>query len=510
MGRPLRVATPWWIWAPPALFLAYFFLYPVLSVLIQSFAGDALTAIARPRILNSAWFTLTQAIASTALTLLVALPLTWALSRFVFPGRSVVRALVTVPFVLPTVVVGAAFLSLMDRGLLAIIAAHVFFNVAVVVRTVGGVWSRLDYRLEEAARVLGASPLRAFWSITFPLLRPAVVSACAIVFLFCFASFGTVLILGGQGYRTIEVEIYQQAVNFGNFEVAAGLAVVQLLFVVTALWVSSRWQRHVAVDLNAEIALSRPRGNERILVAGVVSWSLLLLMAPIAALVVRSIGGWNFAAPGQSLVPVTAMRNSLLYAVVASVIATCLGVMAARSLAGSGGRAARWFDLGLMLPLGTSAVTVGFGFLLALDRPVDLRGTAALVPLAHALVALPFVVRATLPLLRSIRPQLREAAAVLGASPRRVWREIDLPIISRAVLVGAGFAAIVSLGEFGATAFVVRPNSVTVPTMIFRLLGRPGTTLYAQAMALSVILALTSAAVVLLLERARGERAGWF
>jgi thiamine transport system permease protein len=460
--------------------------------------------------LQTAWFTLGQSLASTALTLIVALPLTWALSRFNFPGRSLVRALVTIPFVLPTVVVGAAFLSLMPRGFWAILAAHVFFNVAVVTRTVGGVWSRIDHRLEEAARVLGASRFRAWKSISLPLLRPALTSAAAIVFLFCFASFGTVLILGGQRYRTIEVEIYQQAVNFGNLEGAAALAVVQLLFVVVTLWLSSRWQRQVAVDLNSETALSRPRGKERFAVATIVGASLVLLMIPLGALVARSWGGWDFAAPGQSLSPAIAIRNSLLFSLAATVIATTLGVLAARTLAARKGKVTRWFDLGLMLPLGTSAVTVGFGFLLALDQPVDLRGTATLVPLAHALVALPFVVRATLPVLGSIRPQLREAAAVLGASPSRVWREVDLPIVFRALAVGAGLAAVVSLGEFGATAFVARPNSVTVPTLIFRLLGRPGTTLYAQAMALSVVLAALTAAIVLLIDRVRGEKAGWF
>ena len=146
-----------------------------------------------------------------------------------------------------------------------------------------------------------------------------------------------------------------------------------------------------------------------------------------------------------------------------------------------------------MLPLGTSAVTIGFGFLLALDRPIDLRGTVALVPLAHALVAIPFVVRVTLPLLRSIKRELREAAAVLGASPARVWREIDLPIVARALAVGAGFAAVVSLGEFGATSFVVRPASMTVPALIFRYLGRPGSSSFATAMALAVVLAVITA-----------------
>ncbi|MGI8518656.1 MAG: ABC transporter permease [Acidimicrobiia bacterium] len=509
VGRSLRL-TSWWVWVLPVAFLGYFFLFPVLRVLVYSLDEGAFAALTRPRFVSSTWFTTWQALVSTVLTLLAALPLTWALSRFNFAGKSLIRALVTIPFVLPTVVVGAAFLGLMPRGVGAILAAHVFFNVAVVVRTVGGVWSRIDRKLEEAARVLGASPLRAVWSVTFPLLRPALLSAAAIVFLFCFASFGAVLILGGGRLRTIEVEIYQQAVNFGALPVAAALAVVQLGFVVIALWVSSRWQRHTSIDLAAETALPQPRGRHGAIVSLIVVMSLALLSLPIWALIRASFGGWSFSAPGQSLDPLQAIGNSLLYSFIATVIATVVGVLAARAVAASRSRASSLFDTGLMLPLGTSAVTIGFGFLLALDWPVDLRGTSALVPLAHALLAVPFVVRAALPLLRSIRPQLREAAAVLGASPARVWREIDFPIVARAVMVGAGLAAVVSLGEFGATSFVVRPSSVTVPTLIFRLLGRPGTSSYAQAMALAVVLAAMTAVIVLVIDRLRGEQAGTF
>jgi thiamine transport system permease protein len=163
-----------------------------------------------------------------------------------------------------------------------------------------------------------------------------------------------------------------------------------------------------------------------------------------------------------------------------------------------------------MLPLGTSAVTIGFGFLVALDEPVDLRGSVLLVPLAHALVAVPFVVRSTLPTLRAIRADLREAAAVLGASPRRVFRHVDLAIVARAAMVGAGFAAAVSLGEFGATSFIVRPNSVTIPTLIFRLLGRPGAVTFTAAMALSVILMLLTTALILSIDRLRAGELGEF
>jgi thiamine transport system permease protein len=163
-----------------------------------------------------------------------------------------------------------------------------------------------------------------------------------------------------------------------------------------------------------------------------------------------------------------------------------------------------------MLPLGTSAVTIGFGFLVALDRPVDLRATTALVPLAHALVAVPFVVRATVPLLRSINPTVREAAVMLGASPVRVFRHVDLPIATRAALIGAGFAFVVSLGEFGATSFIARPDTVTIPVMIFRLLGRPGLGNFAAALALAVVLGALTAAAILAIDRLRSADLGTF
>jgi thiamine transport system permease protein len=163
-----------------------------------------------------------------------------------------------------------------------------------------------------------------------------------------------------------------------------------------------------------------------------------------------------------------------------------------------------------MLPLGTSAVTIGFGFIVALDWPLDLRASFWLVPVAHALVAIPFVVRTTVPTLRSIPADARDAARVLGASPSRVWREIDLPIVSRAALVGAAFAFVISLGEFGATSFIARPNTATMPIMIFRLLSRPGAGSFAMALAMAVVLASITAVIVLWIDRAQFGEIGSF
>jgi len=164
-----------------------------------------------------------------------------------------------------------------------------------------------------------------------------------------------------------------------------------------------------------------------------------------------------------------------------------------------------------MLPLGASAVMLGFGFVIAFDsEPIDFRSSPWIVPVVQALVAIPFVVRIVAPTLRAIDERQREAAAVLGASPGRVRREIDLPIAGRALGVAAGFAFAISLGEFGATVFLARPDSPTLPVAIFRFLSRPGELNAGQAYALAVILMAVVAISVFSVERIRALRIGWF
>ncbi len=504
--------------AVPAVFIGYFFLYPVARILALGLSElDVGASGVEARLLRIGWFTLWQAALSTILTLLAAAPMTWAVSQYEFRGRRLATALVTVPFVLPTVVVGTAFVALGWRDSIgAILAAHVFFNIAVVVRTVGALWSRLDSNLHDAGGVLGAGEWKVFRTITLPLLQPAIAAAASIVFLFTFTSFGVVLILGGLRYATLEVEIFRQAVTFFDLPLAAALAVVQLLGVTAALYTYSRYQqRHTSTwAFRSESERPRPRGRARLLVGAGVLATLLALAIPIAVLVARSLqpGSYRGLIRDDPVVgvPIASAGNSLLFAIIASLIAVSIGVMASEVITTGRGALSRWFDLTLMLPLGTSAVTIGFGFIVALDRPVDLRATFWLVPIAHALVAIPFVVRTTVPTLRSIPPETREAARVLGASPGRVWREIDLPIVSRAAMVGAGFAFVVSLGEFGATSFVARPATATMPVMIFRLLSRPGAGSFASALALSVVLAGVTAIVILWIDRLQLGEIGTF
>jgi len=519
----------------PAVFLAVFFVYPVATVMWRGLGDGGLAPLRdlldSGRTRDAIWFTLWQAVLSTLLTLAVALPGAAVVARSSARTQRVLRALVTIPFVMPTIVVAGAFTELftrfgLDDGTIrlrhtvwAILIAHVFFNYAVVVRTVGSFWAGLDARMEDQARVLGAGRIRTFVEVTLPQLRPVISAAAAIVFLFSFTSFGVVLVLGGPRQATIETEIYRYAVVRTDFTSGAALAAIQLIAVLTLVAVATRLERSRPLTVSTSHRATVRRSPVGLAANGTLAATLLAL--PILVVVERSLtvgnayGLDNYRALGTrlSMLPASAtdaIQNSLVAAVSATLIAAVIGTIAALVVVHGRGALRHVFDLGLTLPLGTSAVTIGFGILIALDEPpLDLRSSWWIVPIVHSLVGIPFVVRTMVPVLRRIDPALHEAAAVLGASPRRVRREIDLPIASRGLLVGASFAFAVSIGEFGATAFIPRrADTLTAPQALFRLLSTPGELVRGQAMALAVVLMGIVALAVFAIESVRGTHEG--
>lgn len=406
----------------------------------------------------------------------------------------------------------------LQRSVTAILAAHVFFNIAVVVRTVGGYWQQLSLDDEHAARTLGSSPVDVFTRLTLRRLRPAIAAATSIVFLFTFTSFGIVLILGGARQRTIETEIYRYAISRTDFATAAALSVVQLVVVIGLVAINLRLRGRLGRADRIGDRLRPPSGWVRVAAPAVVLVTLGLLFVPIASLVqgaftpADSVGLDYFRALGErppflTVSPQRAMLNSLTFALVATLISTVMGGWVSLAIVYGRSRISGLLDIGYLLPLGLSAVTLGLGMLITFDSGwLDLRQSWIIIPLAQALIGIPFVTRAVVPVLRSIDPNLRHAAATLGASPGHVWRTIDGPIARRALAIGAGFSFAISLGEFGATSFVGRrPDAMTVPLAIARLLSQPGDAIRGQAMALSVVLMVVTTLVLLAVDRADGS-----
>ncbi|MDR3070058.1 MAG: iron ABC transporter permease [Propionibacteriaceae bacterium] len=528
-----------WVWVAvgivPVAFLAVFFAWPVAALIARGFtdADGAFTGAAVSSVLNSGrtWRivgqTLAQAFAGTAVSVLLGVPGAYVLYRLRLPGRRILRALVIVPFVLPSVVVGVAFASLLNEngplGFLglresftAVVAALVFFNYSVVVRTVGGLWARLDPRTEQAARSLGASNARVLATVTLPALAPAIASAAALVFLFCASAFGVVLVLGGVSYGTVETEIYYQTTQLLDLPTAAALSILQLVIITASLLVSNatRTRNERALRFASKAGSQRPRASDIPAIAITALVILGLLLTPLLCLLWRSlqtqdgIGLGNYLALGETTdksVTVSvweATLNSLGTALAATVIAIALGVavsyvLSRRPKTSASKLGVQVFDSAFMLPLGVSAVTVGFGFLITLNRPpLDLRSSWVLIPIAQALVALPLVVRTLLPTWRAIDPRMLQAAATLGAGPPRLFTSIEFPLILRGVGLAVGFAFATSLGEFGATSFLSRPDRPTLPVVIFKLISRPGVENLGMALAASVVLAVLTALVM--------------
>lgn len=564
------------LWLAPLAFLALFYFFPLGSILQVSFArsesgliAPIQQALASPALMEILWFTFWQASLSTFLTLAIGLPGAYLFARYQFPGKSTLRAMSGIAFVLPTLVVAAAFNALLGpQGLVnaslmsvfgleqppimfthtlyAILLAHVFYNTTIVLRLVGDFWSHLDPKLGQAAQVLGANRWRTLWHVTLPLLSPAIASAAVLTFIFTFTSFGVILVLGGPQFSTLETEIYYQTVSLFNLPLAATLALIQLACTLALTIVYTRLANRLSRPLNLRpVEFTQRRltaWRQRILAGAYILLLLMLILTPLFALAFRSVsrfertstttarqgygrpewGGFTldyyrelninrreslFYAP-----PTTTIAISLLYASATVALALLLGTPAAWALARNRESILnRSLDPLLMLPLGTSAVTLGLGFIVALDRPpLDLRASPLLIPLAHTLVAFPFVIRSLTPSLHSISPRVRQAASVMGASPSKVFRHIDLPLVGRALLVAAAFAFTISMGEFGATALIARPEYPTIPIAIYRLITRPGMMNYGQALALSTILMLVTGFGMLAIERFRIADVGEF
>ncbi len=534
---------------PALAFLAIFFFYPLARIFAYALDVQLLTQPAAWTLLRKVLgFTIYQAALSTFLTLLVAIPLAFLFGRYTFPAKSFWKAIVSVPFLLPTLVVAAGFNAFLgERGwlnlglmrlldlskpllpfngtLTAILIAHVFYNTTLLVRILIYTLEHLDPRLEQAARLLGADERRAFWHVIVPLLRPALLAGASLVFLFDFTSFGVILLLGGPRFATLEVEIYVQGVHMLNLPLAAFLSVVQLMCTAILGYLYTFLLRRAAVPLSPRAAPSnirRPKHwRERFFLT--LMWVLLLglFLLPMLSLPLRSVLRLEAARGERGQVqygltldyyqelfinrrgsllyvpPLEAMRNSLVFAALTILFSLSLGIPATLALRRSS-FLARLADGLLLLPLGTSAVTLGLGFILAFGRAVT---SPLLVPLAHTLIALPLVIRTLQPAMATLPIRLREAALVLGASPWRAWGSVEWPILWRAVLTAATFAFTVSVGEFGATLLIARPEYPTLPLAIYRFLSQPGGLNYGQAMAMTTLLMGFTATGLILIER---------
>jgi thiamine transport system permease protein len=503
-----------WLGALPVLFLVLVMLAPVWRLGLEARSGATLGMVAdlwrddylRWRVV---WSFLQAGVTCVA-ALVLALPVSWVLARFQFPGRALVLRLLMLPFVVPTLVAAMGVLALWGpRGWISawagfdlqdtpwlLLYGNLFFNLCLVVRAGVDALGQVSAARVAAARTLGATPWRVFWRVEWPAIVPWLASSLCLVFLYCFSGFGLALVLGGQRYATVEVEIYTLVAHELKLAQAGVLALCMALLTgcvaLAYAWIEQRLSTPGRSDV---IALRRPGGAKAW--CGVVAAMLVLMVfcaAPLLAIGARALtagrDAWAGVLDAESL---RAIWNTVRFTAVALLLATALGV--AHALAA---RRSVWMRAAAFLPFVISPVTVAFGLLLLYPR---LSASMLMLVAAYALLAYPFVAKSLGAALDNLPAHLTQAARTLGATPWRLFWRVTLPLVAPSLRRGMAFAAATALGEFAVTLFLSRPEWTTLTTLIYERLGRPGAANQDAALVLATVLMLLALMAFLLIEK---------
>lgn len=506
-------------WVLPIGILGLLVAWPLLRVLTlplsSPHAGTGTTdGIPSAEIISIAVFTVRQAALSTALTLLLAIPSAFVLYRHTFLGRRVIHLLITIPFILPSIVVAICFTNLQsipvlsdlvsgDSALAAIIIAHLFLNYGLVTQTIGNAWNNIPAQIEEASELDGASGLKKFLHITLPQLRLTILSITALVFLYCLTSFGIILTLGGGAIRTIETEIYFSAIHNLDLTTASTLALLQMALCFVVFVVAQRLgSANLFVDesLHSQSA-QRLIGWRKLVLVPVGIFIGLIIALPLAILIGESFqvnGQWTLsnyinltthgARENLSITVLSAATNTIRNVMIASLLAMVLGTRVAYLLSKSANRG-KFLDWLFQLPLGVSSVVLGLGYLITFtDGLFPLRSSWLVTPIVQGLLAIPLVIRITYPSFLNIHDEILAQASLDGATNEQIWWHIQSPTMKPALKTALGFSALISLGEFGAASFLAYGNQSTVPTLLYQLISHPGPQNYGMATATSVII----------------------
>jgi thiamine transport system permease protein len=496
------------------------FYWPLAKVLSIGFRGNWLYAIATTHIASLVWFTIWQAALSAGLSLLFGIPGAYILYHRCFPGQKFLRAFITVPFMLPTIVVAIGFTAFRElpfisnllqgqAGVPIIICANVFMNYSLAVRIIGGVWRTLDRDLEDAAALDGAGRLRTVISVTLPQLAHAIASAGALIFLYCAANFGLVLVLGGASVKTVETEIYLVTTQNLDLSKATSLVLIQTILTVIAFVLAQRLSGSRSGFFGSTTLERRPQVDSRDLPAALITgfFTVGLICLPLTTVIWRAfrVGDrfsfLNFANLGgfgaRDVLSISvghAAMNTLRNAIITTILSITIGTLASFLLSRprrneKSGLLRRIMDIFFQMPVGISSVVLGFGYLVTFGGGLfPLRSSWLVTPIAQSLLTIPLVIRMVHPAITAIDNELRETAQTESANPSQIWWLIEVPIIRNVLVMASGYAAIIAIGEFGAANFLAYGDQGTLPTVLYQLISRPGTQNYGMAMAASAAL----------------------
>lgn len=510
--------------------MAVLFYWPLVNVFLLAIGPDIAGMVHNEAsVWPVLWFTVWQAFVSTAICLVIGIPGAYVLYRKSFRGAHLIQSIITVPFMLPSLVVAiavtevAAIVGGIDP-VIAIILANVFANYAVVVRNIGSQWQTLSKSTEEDSEVSGAGRFRTALKVSLPQLKSSIRASSAIIMLYCASSYGIVLSLGGGQVNTLETAISISVLERLDFAHGALLALLQIGFCLIAFTVS-RWGGTNPLSFTPSFSKSK-RLDRRDAPAAIFSFGVvgLLVVLPIVLVISQAFVSpngqftlenfWLLNTRGsRDLLNITffdAALNSIRNIMVSTVVSVLLGILVAFLLAEQSRRRRKnktdflgiTLDAAFLLPIGVSSVVIGVGYLITLKGELAWIGASwVLVPLVQSVFAIPLVVRIVYPSLLAVEANTREQAMTDGANGFQLFRNVDYPLLRPVMKTAVAFSALVSLGEFGVASLLTFGDQSTIPVLMYQLISRPGAHNYGMALAVASILTLLTIVIVLSLSQ---------
>ncbi|RKX97339.1 MAG: hypothetical protein DRZ90_06550 [Spirochaetes bacterium] len=505
----------------PVLFWITAFALPLISVALKAAGSVAeLTGVIQsPYYRGVMGFSLKQAALSTVFSVLLGLPGAYFVGRHHFPGRKLLRSISTVPFVLPSILAVLGFILVFgNSGLInsirqttligdkepwkmlyslrAIILAHMFYNFPLTLRIVGDAWYSLPQSKYNAARSLGAGPIKAFFTVDFPRLAPAILTSAVITFLYCFLSFAIILVLGGgPQFTTLEVEIYRLIKYQLDFSRGSGLAIIESIAALGLLAVYASLDtvlRRRTVDDDDAVKIRTP--------GKITGWKMLpaflylipalfLIFAPLISIMIYSFltratraaslhlsfSHWkSLFGSGRvgASVPLNSVIRTFSLGIAVAGITTVTAALAGWYTAHRKGFLVKIIEFMLFIPMGVSTVMLGLGYLILTNSiPGGKALRLAALAASHTIIALPFAYRIISGRLKLISRRIPQAARVSGASPLKSFFTVELPLARGALVTAAVFSLAISAGELNATIILAPPDFTTITLAIYRLIG---------------------------------------
>jgi iron(III) transport system permease protein len=520
-------ASIWfWMTALLLMLLGLFLLYPIIAVLSASFSSAGARGasgwsvfLSEPRYLAALVNTVILGLAVTATSALIGVPLAYFAARYDFPGKALVAILPLTTLVVPEVIAAQTWLMMLgNNGLitrtvadwgLAIPSFYGWFGMITVMTFIYYTFVYIgtlaairgfDVQLEEAAQGLGTPPALARWRVMVPIVMPAVLASCLLVFTLVVGNFAVATILGHR-VPLLSVLTYQTFVSEtgGDPVMQSTLASVSIGLVAAVLflqrWIVSRGKYEIVMGRGAKP--QQLRGAASGLLALAAGLIVLVSLLPLVSVIVGAFtfargpvmqwGRWTTANFERVFINAPdPIINTLVFAGTATLISVVVSTLASYLIIKKRNMLTPALDYLVTLPLALSGTVIGIGLVMAFNTGwLTLTGTAAIIVVAYVIRRLPFGVRNASATLYNIPGSIEEASISLGVPPLQSFFKVVLPVMLPSIIAAAVLVWTTTVAELSASIVVYSGGNETMPIQIFRLID---SNLMAQASAYGVVL----------------------